>query len=360
MKRTRTRKGFTLVELLVVIGIIALLISILLPTLGRARDSARAIKCSSNIRSVAQALIGYSTDFQGNLPYGFIRFGFGDAGDGTPSTQQAMQEWTHVASGYMNMRRENGYFLPWTAQGVRYTDPNDNYHPALYCTEPGAEFNEKNTHYTVNTVIMPNQYYDQIRWGLQRNSKTPLNMAGVYADNALLWDAVQWVNPTSTTNRTTGISYYPGPAYTGIDGNLPDYTAYSGAAPVTGDRPQFSLWYRTEGIEEVDNIGDPFRSIEYPVLINKPKTSINNDGIWMLNEDLVINSGSYFVRVPGSPIFRHNAKSTCATGFVDGSARLLRMNEKELHPGSSTFVTSEFQRTMLRAKYPARLAKMAS
>jgi prepilin-type processing-associated H-X9-DG protein/prepilin-type N-terminal cleavage/methylation domain-containing protein len=64
----RRSPGFTIVEMLVVIGIITVLIALLLPAIGKAREQACAVSCSSNMRQLGLAALEYSAENQGILP----------------------------------------------------------------------------------------------------------------------------------------------------------------------------------------------------------------------------------------------------------------------------------------------------
>lgn len=76
--RRRAAAGFTLVELLVVIGIIAVLISILLPALNKARESARRTQCASNLHQFAQGAIMVANNHKGRFPLSHRVLHYGD------------------------------------------------------------------------------------------------------------------------------------------------------------------------------------------------------------------------------------------------------------------------------------------
>jgi len=91
--------GFTLVELLVVVAIIALLLGILLPALGKAREVARSTVCMANLKSVGQGFVTYSTEYRGYLPgpntsgYRWLKPGRPPSSDGDPQLPITPYDW---------------------------------------------------------------------------------------------------------------------------------------------------------------------------------------------------------------------------------------------------------------------------
>lgn len=75
MRRVSGSKAFTLIELLVAIGIIAILLALLLPALTKARESAGAAKCRSNLRQIAMGVLMYAGDNKGRLPPTYVSTG---------------------------------------------------------------------------------------------------------------------------------------------------------------------------------------------------------------------------------------------------------------------------------------------
>lgn len=100
----RARKSaFTLVELLVVIGIIALLISILMPALSKAREQAASAACMSNLRSIGQGFVMYGTDNKGYVIPSYTMTG------AVGGATVPMEGWAAILDrdGYIKGKRQN-------------------------------------------------------------------------------------------------------------------------------------------------------------------------------------------------------------------------------------------------------------
>jgi prepilin-type N-terminal cleavage/methylation domain-containing protein/prepilin-type processing-associated H-X9-DG protein len=238
MGRSRKpRFGFTLVELLVVIGIIAVLIGILLPVLGRARAAANQAACMSNLRTLGQLINNYAAEFKGSVPYGRYIGVVGYAGavntglnDQNSPENRATLVWWSVLRKYMKGRYgqwDNGVDI----QAERYMK-------AFAC--PEGHDPDAGCDFGCNPVIMPDREFSgdspspaAQRWSVNQGNSdptcsnvvhAPALIKQLYPDNVILWDACEIPNTFSTQYC---VAYGVGMAPTDTDPKMNNMNANS-------------------------------------------------------------------------------------------------------------------------------------
>ena len=174
--KTTRSLAFTLVELLVVIGIIALLISILLPSLNKARKAANTISCASNMRQIGLAMVQYANDNQGFLPYASMDVGPSPNNNGNAIT------WDDLLNSYVG--RHDDQFM---TGGVTYLQNQWNPNP-------------------IPVFTCPEDQFDRSAGGYQKRSFSivQVSFTGSGAGSAASYSGTVYGMATRTLNYTTG------------------------------------------------------------------------------------------------------------------------------------------------------------
>ena len=199
------KKAFTLIELLVVISIIALLISILLPALGAARNAARAVQCASNVKQTTLAMVIYEQDWKLFPPAA--------ANPGVPPSIGPNWLWTH------------GVRTVWLQAGRTPAEISNTF----IC--PSTEFLPTETSYSVNAEL---GFWRSIAESQDEDTRVTLAELRMPTEFMLLGDAAQrtYVTGNVPESRFTGLSSGPNPLNPINPG--PNVDAQSAASPARG------------------------------------------------------------------------------------------------------------------------------
>jgi prepilin-type N-terminal cleavage/methylation domain-containing protein len=329
------RPAFTLVELLVVIGIIAVLIGILLPALNRVRENARAAACSSNQRSIGQMLAVYRAENKDYLPYGF-------------TWNRVWTERTQLQT-YTTFPDAASYRMQTRVTAMANKDRTAGQYNGIYsqmfkCPSFPPAFDLQPVQYGWHSVAMPSTRFENR--GLSgaglpgaiagKSLIPPARGRDLYSDNALIWDT-NGIGVSVADTRSTGI---PQMSYD-----------YSGIDLLQLMFPQ-DVYSRYRFGDASIYSGDPLYDENLPILM-RPRMP-GNDVVNGANGDDPDETGAYFDNIYGAR-FRHGKNQVMNVANADSSVVQYRLFPNQILPGSSSAgsMKSEFLRKYLLIKKPS-------
>jgi prepilin-type N-terminal cleavage/methylation domain-containing protein len=399
-KRSRInlpQSGFTLVELLVVIGIIALLLGILVPSLTKARKSAQSAADMVNLRSIAQGAALYATNNKGSTPYGFIGAvpAPGLTGD---AALGSMAGNFQTASYYAYFSLISNVMNP-TRQAASNDGRNESgswtrfkYNFDAVWRSPGVQADGIfPIHYAANTSLflhMPAEVKAPGFPGVDANGNPVVNrvlrsrqMADAFSDTALFWGAPTSISPTAVApTDVASIDRSGGPAFGSASfGNF--YAANTGGGPFPNSIP----------ITLIDNQRpcsiESFRNTSYrfyfkngrgaAAYVNNPVQNYGQSIFIPVDEEVRVRypnaATSYNAEIGGSSFipeqvggmrFRFGKDDIGNVAMGDTSVQTFRLNKKSTYAGAISVWTksyqSDFKRQRLLSKPPAGFAETVS
>jgi len=339
--REGRRRAFTLVELLVVIGIIAILIGVLLPALAKARDRSRSLACQANLRQIVTATLNYASENKASMPYGFV-FNKENAKGRPSGSDTDYIAWFSAIDKYMNSKANYQIQLNANLPSF-YGDTKRVFSGVFKC--PGADqadFRQQIQYYQ-HGVAMPHMPLERTATPTSPPNNqviSPARTFELYPDTALFWDTPLFSQSLDSTTI----------AWTDGDGSgLSAVCTYIDGGQLR-DPAQPELRYRSPNNDPMATNSDinlqPQNAIWFPAdseLAGSPGGSWNLDygGAW------------YYVYNRGGVRWRHIDNSAANVAFADGSVRPLRLNKSRiLTAGNGKQYDNEFKRSFIMIKWP--------
>jgi prepilin-type N-terminal cleavage/methylation domain-containing protein/prepilin-type processing-associated H-X9-DG protein len=196
------KTGFTLVELLVVIGVIALLAGILVPSLAKARGHSRRTACLSNLRTLGQSLVMYANDHKERLPNGNPP----QTADDWAGTQNVLVAFNrnYVKSPAVFRCPEDNDDVPTEINNADYLTPNSarlsyEFYSVWWTPEKGPKLSKLSRAPGTNeqAPLMWDLNVDRSEWLLPDQNHGPKGANVLYADGHVTWQSgrnFDWYN----------------------------------------------------------------------------------------------------------------------------------------------------------------------